>query len=370
MKRLFSIIIALVLLLSTVSALQIKGADEVTINEPVNENLLVAGGMITIDAPVNGDIMATGGEIRINSVVNGDVLAAGGRIYVKNNVTGDVRVTGGQIDIEGNVRGDVLATGGEIWIETGTPIGGDVLASGGRVTVNSDVKGDVRLSGGDVKIDKTINGDVSIKAESISLAEGALIKGNLNYTSPKEAELKKEQVNGTISRQEIKVEKRVPSYAFTLAWKIFASLALLLIAIIIVLIMPSMSLRLSNNIRYDFWKSLLLGLVSLVVVPVAALLIGITMIGLPITIIIILLYLIAIYISKIFAALWIGKLFFRKPQRSVFRNVVVPVTIGIVIYVMLVSIPYIGWIVRILGMLLGLGAMTIVMFKLEKKGRR
>jgi cytoskeletal protein CcmA (bactofilin family) len=370
MKKIILFFLMLIFMLSSVGALQIKGGDDVVIKEQINENLVVAGSSVSVEGPVNGDVMAAGGEVRIESVVNGDILAAGGTVYVKNNVTGDVRAAGGQIEIDGNVNGDVMATGGTIRIKTLNPVGGDVLVSGGKITLNSNVKGDARLSGGDVKIDGVIEGNAIIEGENIVLSDGAFIKGDLNYSSATEPVLKKEQVNGSIFKKDVDIKKRAPTYVASLGWKIYTSLALLLIAIVLVWVMPAMSLRLANNIRHEFWKSLLLGLVALVVTPVAAILIGITLIGLPIAIVIVMLFVIAVYISKIFAALWVGKLFFRKPHRTLFGNVVLPVIIGIVIYAILVSIPYAGWLVRILGMLLGLGAMTIAIFNLEKKRRQ
>ena len=140
----------------------------------------------------------------------------------------------------------------------------------------------------------------------------------------------------------------------------------MLISIVLVLIMPSMSNRLSNNVKEKFWKTLLFGLIALIVIPIAAVLIMITVIGIPIGIILLILYALAVYLSKIVAALYVGKLVFEKPEKHLIKAVIV----GVIIYVILVNIPYIDGLVRLLAVLLGMGAITLMIFTKDKKKAR
>lgn len=375
MRKTILYIFVLLLLITAVSALKTIDGDEVSIKEEVNENLFVTGGDITVDAPVKGDLLAFGGNININfpveedthvyggnilinSVLNGDLMTVGGNIRIKDDVSGDIRSMGGTVEIEGNVGGDIQAVGGNILIN-GDNVGGDISVLGGALTVDSDVNGNIEFEGGDITIKGVVNGNVTVKVDNIKLSEDALIKGNLHYTSESEPEFNEEQVEGSIEKGVVIKKSSSPFQG--IVGKIIGAIALLVISIVIVLIFPTASNNLAENIKKHFWKSLLFGFIVLVVVPIASIIIAITVIGLPVALVLLVLYLLALYLSKIFAALWVGKLVLRKQ-----KSLILPMIIGIVIYVILVSIPFGGWI-GFIAILLGLGAMTLMIFGKKKK---
>jgi cytoskeletal protein CcmA (bactofilin family) len=373
MKKIILCLFALLLLLTAVSALEIREGDEIRIEDKLNESLYAAGGAISVDAEVSGDItafggsisvnspvgediMTCGGEISINSAVGGEAHVCGGNVNINSNIGGDLFSGGGNINVNGDVDGDIRVMGGNINLNGAT---GDILALAGNVNLNGPVGGDIAVTAGEVKINGVVEGDVVVESDKLKLGKNALIKGNLNYTS-KEAEFREDQVQGLIFKGEVK--KIVPSYMNKVFWKIFGGLTLLLFGIIIVLLMPNLSNKLSDSIKKEFWKNLLFGLLALIVIPIAAILIAFTLIGIPITIILILLYVLAIFIAPIFAALLVGKLILKKQ-----KNLILPVVVGIVIYAVLVSIPILGGLVKFVAVLLGLGAMTLAIFSIKKK---
>jgi len=379
MKKIMISLFVLLLLITAVSALKTIDGEEVSIKEEVNENLFVTGGNIVVDAPVKGDLItfagnidinfpveedthAYGGNINVNSVLNGDLMTGGGNIRIKDNVSGDIRAMGGTVEIEGTVGGDIQAVGGNILIN-GDNVGGDISVLGGALTVESDVDGNLEFEGGDITIKGVVNGNVTVKVESLKLTEDALIKGNLHYTSQVEPDFNEEQVEGSIEKGVV-VKKAVSPFK-GIVGKILGAIALLVISIIIVLILPTTSNTLAENIKKHFWKSLLFGLIALIVVPVASIIIAITVIGLPVALVLLVLYILALYLSKIFAALWLGKLILGNPK----KNLILAMIIGIIIYVLLVNIPYIGGWIRFVAVLLGLGAMTVMIFS-KKKGKK
>ena len=58
LKKTITYLFVLILLLSAVSALEIREGDEILVQENLNESLYAAGGAITIDAAVSKDITA------------------------------------------------------------------------------------------------------------------------------------------------------------------------------------------------------------------------------------------------------------------------------------------------------------------------
>jgi hypothetical protein len=390
MKKVMSFLLVLVLLLSSASALEIRKGEEVNIEDEINENLFAAGGEVSVDAQVNGDVMAfggqvslnypvtgdahaCGGDVSVNGAVEGDLMSGGGNININGAVNDDAWIMGGNINVNGAVAGDFLAMGGNINVNGA--VGGDISITGGNIVLNGDVAGNADIEGGVVTIAGVIEGDAVIKADKIEFKDEALVKGNLDY-KVRELTLKEEQIEGSVSKDVLEKRIMIP-HLFKTQWMIFGSLSLLLLGIILVLIMPGVSDRLSNTIREKPWQTLLYGLLALVITPIAAVLLLITLIGIPFAIILLILYVLAILVSTFFAVLYIGKLVFENLKKP-YKNLVLPMLVGGLIYIVLVNIPFINILAKLIVLLLGLGAITSAIFvrkkavkkRAKKKGKK
>jgi cytoskeletal protein CcmA (bactofilin family) len=149
---------AILVLLATTVALgqdtfldgKVRTGESVTVpaSETVDGNLYVFAGTATVDGTVQGDLTVFAGTINVNGTVEGDVLAAGGQLTVAGEVTGDVRMAGGTLTADSGVTGDVLAAGGTVTIGSRGSVGGDVVVTGGQVLVNGAVEGSVEGTAG------------------------------------------------------------------------------------------------------------------------------------------------------------------------------------------------------------------------------
>jgi hypothetical protein len=128
--------------------------------ETVDHDIYVFGGTLTSNGTINGDIVAAGGNIDVNGPVTGDVLAAGGRISISGPVSGDVRAAGGQVTIAGDVTEDVLVTGGQVTIFS--RVGQDLIVSSGQFTLTGSVTGSAIGSVGSYTKSGSIGGSDSI----------------------------------------------------------------------------------------------------------------------------------------------------------------------------------------------------------------
>jgi len=118
----------------------LTGSDvTIQVGETVGHDIYAFGGTITSNGTINGDIVAAGGNIDVNGPVMGDVLASGGRISINGPVSGDVRAAGGQVTIAGDVAEDVLVTAGQVTISS--RVGQDLIVSGGQLTLTGSVTG-------------------------------------------------------------------------------------------------------------------------------------------------------------------------------------------------------------------------------------
>lgn len=114
--------------------------------QTIDHDVYAFGGTVTSSGTINGDLVAAGGTVTVNGPVNGDVIAAGGRVSITGPVSGDVRAAGGQVTISGDVSEDVLVAGGQVSIDG--QVGQDLIVSGGQLTLTGSVAGSATGSAG------------------------------------------------------------------------------------------------------------------------------------------------------------------------------------------------------------------------------
>ena len=145
---------------------KLRTGDTVTVaaGETVPNDLYAFAGTVQIDGTVDGDLVASGGLIEVTGTVTGDVLAAGGRITINGTVGGDTRIAGGTISVGGDLKEDLAATGGQLTLTSSGTVGEDVMAATGQLTIDGTVTGDVLARTGTYTKGGTVGGteDVTI----------------------------------------------------------------------------------------------------------------------------------------------------------------------------------------------------------------
>ena len=172
-RRLFTIVLLSVLAIPAVALAQqrllggkFRSGREVVVprGETVSGDLYASAGTVRIEGSVDGDLVATGGQVEITGDVGGDLIAGAGSVDVSGRVDGDVRAGAGQVTIPGAVGEDLLAGAGQLSISSGGTIGEDLVFGTGRTTLDGRVEGDVLGSTGNYVRNGTVGGseDVTI----------------------------------------------------------------------------------------------------------------------------------------------------------------------------------------------------------------
>ncbi|MCP2521149.1 hypothetical protein NLD30_11990, partial [SCandidatus Aminicenantes bacterium Aminicenantia_JdfR_composite] len=132
----------------------------------------------------------------------------------------------------------------------------------------------------------------------------------------------------------------------------------IIVGILLIKLFPGFSKITVEQIRH-YWKSLGIGFVILICLPIASVLIAITVIGIPLSLILLLFYFLFLYIGKILVSLVIGEEILRKKAEFSIWALI----LGIGIFTVLYNIPYIGWIIKLITIIIGLGALSVAVFK-------
>lgn len=392
-------------------------ASSITVNATVHGDLIAAGGDITVNGLVEGDFWAAGGEVVINGTVADDVRFAGSdlRIGPGGQVGDDVFAAGFGLAAESGSRigSDLYVAGFQCLL--GGEVAGNVRAALSGLEISGHIAGDVEaeVQEPDPEFEQysvfmrmwSPYMPTRIIAPGLHVDEDAQIDGEFTYTSPVTAEIPDEAVSGAIVYQtpvpevgeappEVEIPE-VPTGALTavaiVTWFIRWVLGmvrnfvtLLALGALLLWLVPQW---LKEAVRH--WKekpahSLGWGvavlLAFLVVVPLLFMvmimldiILGILtlggLVGIITGVILVLVaalvvgfWIVSVYITKIAFSYLIGWLILKRTASTWVDKAMglIPLLIGLVIFVVVRSIPVLGWLFSLLVTIFGLGAMWLL----------
>ncbi len=394
-----SFIVLFFVFLPSIYGFTVKGGENITIKEDINDDLYISGNSVYITGQVSGDLVAAGGQLNINGPVSQDLIVAGGQININSDIGDDIRAAGGTINIDGNIKGDVVIAGGQLNILEGTIIEGDLVLMGANASIYGEVKGKVLASGGQIKLSGKVENSVEISSVgTLKVDDNAQIYGDLIYSSSRKADISPNaKITGNVEFTEIdskaKADKMdkfkglkifgVPFgflsviFGASIVAKIISFISIFVLGIILLILIPKVFNKFNERMRTNLGYCVGGGAISLFGIPIAIFIIIIisfilflTVLGSAVgfvltlgSLVLLIAYLLAIYINTIFLAYLLGKVILSKSSLNLDKYgwQVLAYFIGLVIIMIIYALPFIGWIARFAGILFGLGGITMIL---------
>ncbi len=338
--------------------------------DPVERDLgtdrLSFGGTVSVTRPVGGDLIAAGGDVDVAAEVGGDAVVAGGKVRLGSPIKQGLYAAGGRVSINGPVQRSARIVGGSVEIGPQARIAGNVTAAGGEIRISGAVDGYLLVGGGHVVIDGPVTGNVEVTGRTIELGPNARIGGRLRYASRDEIRQDSAaQVQGGIQRLAARTDWAAPTgvrgrFGRGVGWVWSAGLVVL--AAILAAALPGVFERVSTTVHTRWALSLLLGFAALVCIPVAALVAMFTLIGVPLALGTIALYpalLLVGYVSTGISAGQIALSRFQSAHAAKTGWRVAAAMLGMLAISLLGRLPWIGWVVVLGAMLIGIGALAM-----------
>lgn len=332
---------------------------EATVSAPAPDHF-AAGGTVSVAAPVAGDLIAAGGDVDVSAEVTGDAVMAGGNVRVGAPVRQDMYAAGGRVFINAPVQHNVRLAGGNVELGPQAKIAGNASIGAGEIVVNGAIEGYAQIGGGHVYINGRIGGDAEIGGGDIELGPEARIDGKLRYASRKAIRRDAAaQVRGGIERIEVPPAAR-QRLGRGAGWLWTAGLTI--IAAVLVGALPRVFSEVSDTVRMRWASSLLVGFIGLACPPVAALIALISVVGIPLGLATIALYIVLLLAGYVAAGIAAGDLVLRHWQQARATQIgwrVVAAMLGMLAISVLGRIPFVGGLVVLAAMLVGIGALLI-----------
>ncbi len=332
-------------------------------DETLEKDLYTWAQTLAIEGTLDGDLVAWFQNGTIDGTVTQDVNVFAQNLTITGEVGDDVRFAGNNIDILGTVTGNVMAGASFVRIGEDAVIEGDLLVGAGTVTIDGEVKGGVRMATGHLTINGTIAGDAYVATDGgITMGEDASIGGDLHYEGPAEIEFRHGAIRGAITfktqdKDLEDIESAIGRFTgvFATVMHAYLFIAALIAGSIIFAFTKDHANRTAEILRKKPLKSLGIGFIAAICLPIICLIMLLLVLTIPLSIVVFLMYLVALYIAKFYVAAWLGKLILR--GRPADASPIPPMLLGLTILYLVTWIPYLGFLVSLLVIFFGLGAL-------------
>jgi hypothetical protein len=263
--------------------------------------------------------------------------------------------------VNGPVAQDIVVTGGMIDVGSGATIGRDLVVAGGSATVSAPVARRVQMTSGSLTLRNRVGGDVRGTVDHLKL-DGAQIGGNLNYTSGNSVELVNgARVAGTTTRHTPTDRGGAAGNGF-LGW-LRALIGIFALGLLLILLFPGLSSRAIDIERAQPWASAGIGAAILVITPIVALIVfivGIFIGGWWLGLLLIPLWILVLAVGYVVSAFLLGRLILARMGWGRYHDAFALLG-GLFVLTLVGLIPVIGWLIGLVAVIVGTGALALVL---------
>jgi cytoskeletal protein CcmA (bactofilin family) len=369
---------------------EFKSGDNIEISKlhQIDDDFYAFGKELTVDGTIKGDLMAFVGNCTLRGHLENSVNIASSEFTHQGVIDGTLRIFTQRSNIYGHVGRSLMAFSEKIKLNNGSTVGRDANIFAMTVSLEGTILGDVRIEAESVYVSGIIEGNANIRAGKINIVPPAVIKGNLTYTSKNEAIIDTTTgvtVVGNVTWNLPKEETGTGVSLTSILIRVSCMLATFIFALIVFRIFRPYALESFYQLKDRLAASFAAGLLGLLIlilclfilfVSAMLFLIGVILISNDIfflgsLLLVIFTLLIPItsftsvsgglifYSGKIIVAALIGYLLTRGLRSTRKELGASSLLLGLVILLVLFSIPYVGFYIYILTGIAGGGAIFL-----------
>jgi hypothetical protein len=342
-----------------------EGPVTVAADETINDTLLAMGQTVSVDGTINGDLIAFGQSVTVRGNVTGNVVTAAQSVTIEGTVGGTVLGAGEGVRLDNaRVGRDFYGFGNGVEIASGANVTGNAMGFGSTVDVDGRVGIDFKGFANTVTVSGAVERNVDGFGQTVTIESTARIGGNVTGHVDSAGDLEVAdgaQVGGSVNEQLVEREHRRNQYltfghyfgqVIRLAGMFLAGLILLWL----VPVLREVSLPSAGTVL----RSAGIGLAAAVTLPVAAIIVCVTVVGIPLGILTFVLGAIGLYFSKPVIAQVIGRGVLR--NRSTPPHYAVTLFVGLVIVIVAINLPWIGGFANLILTLTGFGVIVSLIY--------
>ena len=275
-------------------------------------------------------------DVSIQENKNTDVYVIGDNINVEREIVGDFFAIGKKITINSPIKGTAHLVAEQITVNA--PISGSLLYLADNVYISSlgEIEKDAYGFTNKLVLDGRIGQSLNLNSKSTSTISGKII-GDLYYSGSKPEILENSFINGqvieTMKNQNIESSNRFD----LIISKILHSLTIILVGFILFRINKDKLSEIVVSYKTGFARNILIGIISMILIPIIVIALFVSIIGFPIGLFIIFLAIFAGYFGYVIPALALGQKVFEKRPLGILQLIT-----GVLLLDILTMTPIIG----------------------------
>lgn len=238
---------------------------------------------------------------------------------------------------------------------------GDLTLFGSNLDVRGQVRGNILAFGSSINIAGMVSGNVSLYGGGATLQNGSHVRGNINLYGGSERSEAQARLDGAVKDQARHATLWLPGVGTGFAFPFWSMVIWVALGLALVSLLPEHMMFVRATVTSKTRRSLVLGLLSLLLAPPVLLVLIALIIPIPLAILIAI-GLIAAWALGTIAVGWLMGEYIMRAIAPQHNTRLAQVTVGLTVLVLVGSLPYIGWIVSIGAGLLGLGAVFLSRF--------
>jgi cytoskeletal protein CcmA (bactofilin family) len=228
----------------------------------------------------------------------------------------------------------------------------DVVVADGDITVRGTVDGDVVAANGDVAIRGHVTGDVLTFAGTATLGRRAQVDGDVAYGDKKPRVAPGAQIGGKVKKFKAE-DLGGGAIALRIGLWLAVTISALVLGLILLALFPKAADAVARTAKARTGRSLLVGVLLFVLIPIIGVIALITVVGIPLGAGLLLAMLPIYGLAYTSSAFVVGRLVSKQGAR------ILAFIIGLVVLRVLALVPFLGGIVWFLATILGLGALFV-----------
>ncbi len=250
--------------------------------------------------------------------------------------------------------------GGAVVVDTNDVECGNLTTFGGTVAINGVVQGDITAFNSDIVIAGTVVGNIDLYGGNVILQSGSHVHGDIHLYGGHFTQAPDARLNGSAIDRAGSIDWLISAYG-GFGFSFWSLVLWIATGIVLTSFFPEHVMYVRTTIVNKARRSLVIGLLSILLAPPLLVVLVALVLPIPLAIIIGLVVLVAWGLGTVAVAGIAGEYILRKiaPQRN---TRLLQIVIGLTVLVLAGSLPYIGLLISFGVGLLGLGAVFLSRF--------
>ena len=338
---------------------------ELPLGETRRSDLFIFANSAHIDGTLDGDLFFFGHSLTVDGQVTGDVFAFADAVRIKGRVGGNVRSFNHSITIEGQVARNVMGFVSHFDLPSGAKVGGSATLFVGNMRVEGQLGRDLCAFFGEGYLDGPVGGDVRLYQDRhthgiVVVGPRADIAGTFQYRGPKAPDVSSKARLATAPQVRIVSERPKYFSSFNYWYNAMIWGMAFLMGLVFISVAPGLVQETSREVA-RIGAPLGLGLVAFIVLPIAAVIACVTVVGLGLGISALFLWVFLLFFAQVFAAVWLGEAMLGATSGT--WPMTGRLALGLFVLRLGALIPFLGGWVRFLSCVLGMGALALVIYR-------